>query len=124
MLRLVARVPECLDDLQTLGETPPLRRRRRLLHVRAQRVRKCHDITSLHAGGFLRWLPFWVPFDKNIVFHKACAKYYIWVSVFGHATAHYYNYGFAPYYNAVFTAAGLESTVHVSPADCPGARQP
>jgi hypothetical protein len=78
-----------------------------LLPVVRSLIRKCHDITSLHASGFLSWLPFWVPFDKNIVFHKAVAKYFIWVSVFGHATAHYYNYGFAPYYNAVFTAAGL-----------------
>ena len=78
-----------------------------LLPVVRSLIRKCHDVTSLHGSGLLRWLPFWVPFDKNIVFHKACAKYFIWVSVFGHATAHYYNYQFAPYYNAAFTAAGL-----------------
>ena len=28
----------------------------------------------------------------RLVFHKACAKYFILVSVVGHATAHYVNY--------------------------------
>ena len=39
------------------------------------------------------------------VFHKACAKYFVVVAVFLHGTAHYYNYAYAPYYNAALRAA-------------------
>jgi len=70
-----------------------------ILPVVRSLVMKLHNISSFKgAPAYLRWIPFVLPLDKNIVFHKACAKYYIFVSVFGHATAHYMNYAFAPYY--------------------------
>ena len=49
----------------------------------------------------LRWLAFVFPLDKNIVFHKAVAKYFILTSVLGHAISHYFNYAAAPYYAIV-----------------------
>ena len=60
-----------------------------------------HDVTSLHPPWFLRWIPYVLPLDKNIVFHKACAKYFILASVVGHGFAHYCNYSSAPYYGQV-----------------------
>ena len=56
-----------------------------------------------------------LPLDKNVVFHKACAKYFIVSSVFGHAIAHYANYGSAPYY-----AAALGSEVYVGLGEVEG----
>ena len=37
----------------------------------------------------LRWVPHVLPLDKNIVAHKAIAKYFIAFGVLGHAAAHY-----------------------------------
>ena len=37
--------------------------------------------------------------DKNIVIHKAIAKYFIMFAVVGHSMAHYANYASAPYYS-------------------------
>jgi len=59
-----------------------------------------HDVTSTSPPWYLAWIPYVIPLDKNIVFHKACAKYFIFVAVFGHAGAHYLNYSNAPFYNA------------------------
>ena len=78
-----------------------------ILPVFRKAVMKMHDITSLRKSGFLAWLPVFVPFDKNVVFHKAVAKYFIVACVFGHGTSHYINYAYAPYYNKAFTDAGL-----------------
>ncbi|KAL1514521.1 hypothetical protein AB1Y20_003619 [Prymnesium parvum] len=58
-----------------------------------------HNATSIRAPWFLAWIPAVMPLDKNVVLHKATAKYFILVAVFGHASAHYFNYGAAPYYN-------------------------
>ena len=58
-----------------------------------------HFASPVVAGSPLFWVPYVLPLDKNIVFHKACAKYFIFASVFGHASAHYFNYAAAPYYN-------------------------
>eukprot|EP00316_Scyphosphaera_apsteinii_P000366 CAMPEP_0119303326 /NCGR_PEP_ID=MMETSP1333-20130426/4778_1 /TAXON_ID=418940 /ORGANISM="Scyphosphaera apsteinii, Strain RCC1455" /LENGTH=1066 /DNA_ID=CAMNT_0007305975 /DNA_START=248 /DNA_END=3448 /DNA_ORIENTATION=- len=69
-------------------------------------VMRLHNITSFKGTPwFLKWIPFVLPLDKNVVFHKACAKYFIFVSVFGHATAHYMNYQYAPYYEQALGAA-------------------
>jgi predicted ferric reductase len=57
-----------------------------------------HNATSMHAPWYLKWVPYVLQLDKNIVFHKACAKYAILLSVLGHAIAHYFNYAAAPYY--------------------------
>ena len=62
-----------------------------LLTTPRQGVRYLHDISSRKGGPFW-WIPYVLPLDKNIVFHKACAKYFILISVVGHATAHYVNY--------------------------------
>jgi len=64
-------------------------------------ITKAHDITSIYGPPWLRWLSFVIPFDKAVTFHKACAKYFILPCVFIHAVLHYFNYGRAPYYNAV-----------------------
>ena len=52
----------------------------------------------MHAPWYLKWVPYVLQLDKNIVFHKACAKYFILTAVLGHAIAHYFNYASAPYY--------------------------
>ena len=44
-----------------------------LLPVIRSAVMKCHDLTSLRSRGCLSWLPTFIPFDKNIVFHKVRA---------------------------------------------------
>ena len=55
------------------------------------------DLRPAVAAQFLSNL---IPFDKAVVFHKACAKYFILPCVFVHATLHYFNYGRAPYYSS------------------------
>ena len=47
---------------------------------------------------------------RQVTFHKACAKYFILPCVFVHATLHYFNYGRAPYYHAIFRAGGYPPT--------------
>ena len=69
-----------------------------ILPVWRSGVRWLHDVSSVK-GSPLAFVPYILPLDKNIVFHKACAKYFIFVCVFGHASAHYFNYAAAPYYN-------------------------
>ena len=70
-----------------------------LLPVVRSLVMWLHNQMSVRPPWYLAWFPRQL-LDKNIVFHKACAKYFILVSVFGHATAHYLNYAAAPYYEA------------------------
>ena len=87
-----------------------------LLPVIRTAVMKVHDATSLRSKGahsswldiLLANLPALVPVDKNVVFHKACAKYFIFASVFGHAAAHYFNYAYAPFYHGALAANGLD----------------
>ena len=64
-----------------------------------------HDLSSLNPPWYLRWITYVSGLlDKNIVFHKSIAKYFILVSVLGHSFAHYYNYSSAPYYGQALGA--------------------
>jgi len=72
-----------------------------LMPVTHSMITRAHDLTSIYGPRWLRWLSFVMPFDKAVVFHKACAKYFILPFVTIHAVLHYFNYGRAPYYNAV-----------------------
>ena len=65
-------------------------------------IKNMHDLTSIYGPQWMHFVAFVIPFDKAVVFHKACAKYFILPCVFVHATLHYFNYGRAPYYNAIF----------------------
>ena len=73
-----------------------------LMPVTHSMITKAHDLTSIYGPPSLHWISQIIPFDKAIVFHKACAKYFILPMVFIHAVLHYCNYGRAPYYNAIF----------------------
>ena len=92
-----------------------------LMPVFRKGVRYLHDISSFKGARFW-WIPYIVPLDKNIVFHKACAKYFIFVSVLGHATAHYCNYAKAPYYNFFYKShVYVGNALHMGWAsDAPG----
>ena len=72
-----------------------------LLPVFRKGVRYLHDISALKGSTF-NFIQYILPLDKNIVGHKMIAKYWIFVSVWGHATAHYFNYAKAPYYESEF----------------------
>ena len=72
-----------------------------ILPVIRSLVRILHDLTSINGPPCLRWIAFVFPLDKNIVWHKAVAKYFLLTSVFMHATLHYWNYSRAMYYSAV-----------------------
>ena len=48
--------------------------------------------------------PFVFQLDKNVVFHKACAKYFVLTAALGHGVAHYFNYAAAPYYEKELSA--------------------
>ena len=69
-----------------------------LLPVVRSVIKALHDRTSLNPPWYLIWVPYVMQLDKNIVFHKAIAKYFILSSVIAHAVAHYFNYAAAPYY--------------------------
>ena len=92
-----------------------------LMPVFRKGVRYLHDISSFKGARFW-WIPYVLPLDKNIVFHKACAKYFIFASVFGHATAHYCNYAKAPYYNFFYGShVYVGNALHMGwSADAPG----
>ena len=79
-----------------------------ILPVFRKGVRKLHDLSSMKGSPFW-WIPYVLPLDKNIVFHKACAKYFIFVSVVGHCTAHYVNYAKAPFYEKALGAANYDA---------------
>ena len=72
-----------------------------LLPVFRKGVRYLHDISALKGSRF-NFIQYILPLDKNIVGHKMIAKYWIFFSVWGHATAHYFNYAKAPYYESEF----------------------
>ena len=60
---------------------------------------------------WLQWLSFVLPLDKAVVFHKACAKYFILPCVAIHGTLHYFNYSRAPYYyNALLGTGAYAAT--------------
>ena len=63
---------------------------------------KMQDMTAYYGHPCVKWLSNVIPFDKAVVFHKACAKYFLLPAVAVHAILHYFNYGRAPYYNAIF----------------------
>ena len=63
-----------------------------------------HNVTSIAAPWYLRWIPFVFQLDKNVVFHKACAKYFVLTAALGHGVAHYFNYAAAPYYEKELSA--------------------
>ena len=44
-----------------------------------------HNLTSITAPRHMQWIRFVLPLDKNIVFHKAVAKYYLLFAAFMHA---------------------------------------
>ena len=48
-----------------------------LMPVTHSMITRAHDLTSIYGPRWLRWLSFIMPFDKAVVFHKACAKYFI-----------------------------------------------
>jgi hypothetical protein len=64
-----------------------------LMPVTHSMITRAHDLTSIYGPPWLRALSFVIPFDKAVVFHKACAKYFILPFVTIHAVLHYFNYG-------------------------------
>ena len=81
-----------------------------LMPVTHSMITRAHDLTSIYGPPWLRWLSVLLPFDKAVVFHKACAKYFILPCVAVHGFLHYFNYGRAPYYNAIFGDGGYPAT--------------
>jgi len=94
-----------------------------ILPVVRSLFRWLHDVTSTNPAWYVAWIPYVIPLDKNIVFHKASAKYFIFTSVIGHAGAHYMNYSNAPLYSAALTPALYEASATVMAWDpfAPGA---
>ena len=48
-----------------------------LMPVTHKLVVFCQDATSIKGYPWMRWVSFFIPWDKAVVFHKACAKYFI-----------------------------------------------
>eukprot|EP00966_Prymnesium_polylepis_P286871 6626039-Prymnesium_polylepis.3 len=81
-----------------------------LMPVTHSMITKAHDLTSIYGPPWLRWLSFVLPFDKAVVFHKACAKYFLLPCGALRGVLHYFNYGRAPYYNAVLGSGVYPAT--------------
>ena len=83
-----------------------------LLPVIRSLIQRLHDLTSGESYNniLLFWVPYVMQLDKNVVFHKAIAKYFILTASVGHGVAHYFNYARAPYYyNELGPAVSSES---------------